>query len=110
MKRTLCVLLFALVPIVLAGQPPKLSGLIKDSKGGPIPKAAVELRDQNSGIQWKATTNRDGLYKFRDLKAGLYQATVQAQGFKTLTRDGIRLAAEEKAELNFTLEPSTASQ
>jgi hypothetical protein len=108
-KRLLFVLvpvIFVVVPIASLAQSYALSGLIRDPGGQPISNASIELREQETGVRWKAVTKRDGSYGFRGLKTGLYQATVQARGFKALTRDGIRVREEAKVELNLVLEQS----
>jgi hypothetical protein len=101
------VLLF--VAISLPAQSLHLTGLVKSSDGKAVPNASIELREQDTGARSKTASDRDGSYLFHRLKAGMYQATVQAQGFKTLTRDGIRITGETKLELNLTLEPSVKS-
>ena len=93
----------------LSAQSLHLTGSIKSSDGKPVQNASIELREQDTGARSKAASDHDGSYLFHGLKAGLYQATVQAQGFKTLTRDGIRVTSETELQLNLTLEPSVKS-
>ena len=103
MAKRICFLLAALAPILL-GQDAELSGLVKDPTGGAVPDASIEFRDQDTGIRQQTTTNSDGLYSVVGLKPGNYLATVQAKGFKTLTRDGIVLQVEQRARLDLSLE------
>jgi outer membrane receptor protein involved in Fe transport len=93
-----------LAPALLFGQSAEISGLVKDPVGAVIPNASVEIRNQDTGVRQKTTTNTDGLYSVPGLNPGTYQATVQATGFKTLTRDGIVLEVAQRARLDLTLE------
>src|SRR3979490_1549485 len=70
----------------LRAQTAELSGLVKDPTGAVVPNATIEVRNQDTGIRQLTTTNSDGLYSLPSLKPGNYIATVQANGFKTLTR------------------------
>jgi hypothetical protein len=103
MAKRLCFLIAAFVSACL-GQDAELSGLVKDPSGGAVPQAFVEVRNQDTGIRQQSRTNGDGLYSIVGLKPGNYLATVQANGFKTLTRNGIVLQVEQRARLDLTLE------
>lgn len=109
MVKRFFVLVLLFVTTSLSAQSLHLTGSVKSSDGKPVPNASIELREQNTGARSKTASDHDGSYLFHGLKVGMYQATVQAQGFKTLTRDGIRVTSETKLELNLTLEPSGKS-
>jgi outer membrane receptor protein involved in Fe transport len=96
--------------VSLYAQSADLSGLVKDQSGGVVTSASVQLRNQDTGVKQQADTNADGFYSFPDLKPGIYQATVQAQGFRTLTQDSIVLNVAERANLDFPLELPGISQ
>jgi hypothetical protein len=66
--------------------------------------ARLELRSQQRGTRFRTTTNSDGLYSFTDLKPGVYDALVQADGFRTLTRNSIVLNVGDRAGLDFSLQ------
>src|SRR5215467_1918143 len=46
----------------------------------------------------------------RWLQPGSYRVSVQAEGFRALTREGIRLEVAQTAGLNFTLEVGATSE
>src|SRR5262249_5785632 len=109
MRKTIWFFFATFVPALL-GQSAELNGLVKDPGGSAVPKASVEIRNQDTGIRQQTTTNADGLYSFPSLKPGSYLATVQASRFKTLTREGIVLEVEQRARLDLTLELASAEE
>ena len=61
---------FATFVLALLGQSAELNGLVKDPSGSAVPKASVEIRNQDTGIRQQTKTNVDGLYSFPSLKPG----------------------------------------
>ena len=96
------------VSVLLFGQSGVLRGTVRDSRGAGIPNAEIELRNQESGTRVKVQTSEEGEFAVPGIKAGLYQATVQAKGFRTLTREGIYVKPGEQVLLNLILQASTA--
>lgn len=105
----LCIFLLV-APSWLFGQSAELSGYVKDPTGANVPNATVELRNQETGVRHQTTTNQEGVYSLPALKPGTYVATVQAQGFKTLTREAIVLNTAERASIDFSLQVGSASE
>jgi hypothetical protein len=91
-------------------QTAELSGFIKDPQNAAVPKAALEVRNEGTGAVTRATTNSEGIYTISGLNPGRYDATVQAQGFKTTTRDGIALEVAQRARLDITLEVGSVEE
>jgi Carboxypeptidase regulatory-like domain len=85
-------------------QTAEIGGFVRGPGGAGVPNASVELRNQDTGVRRRTATNGSGVYLLLGLQPGHYQATVQAAGFKTLTRDGIVLAAEERVRLDLRME------
>src|SRR5215467_14860638 len=96
--------LIVMIPLSLLAQTAELSGYIRDPHAAGVPNATVELRNEDTGAVSRATTNADGIYVLPSLVPGTYDATVQATGFRTSTRDGIVLHIEQRARLDITLE------
>jgi len=99
-----------LIPLLALGQSSELRGKIRDSSGSAVANAYIELRNQETGVQLKAKTGRDGEFRVVGIRAGLYQVTVQTDGFKILSRDGIRVKPHEQVQLNLILQPSALAQ
>jgi len=104
MSKRFFLFVFLLTPSFLFGQYAELTGFIKDPTGGSVPDAAIEIRNQDTGIRLQTTSNSEGVYAISGLKPGSYQATVQAPGFKTLTQNGIELQVEQRSRLDMFLE------
>jgi hypothetical protein len=102
--------LLLLVPLLSPGQSSDLRGVVRDPKGSGIRNARIELRNQDTGVQLKAKTNRNGEFRVAGVKVGLYQVTVQAAGFRTLTRDDVRMTPEDRVQLNLVLAPNTLTR
>ncbi len=94
---------------LLSAQTAELSGFVKDQSGATVPRAHIELRSQERGTRFRTTTNKEGLYGIPGLYPGSYDATVRAEGFRTLTRDGILLNVGDRAGLDFSLQLSGVS-
>ena len=60
-----------------------INGTVTDSSGGVVPGATVELKEQNTGAVFHATTNSGGSYNFPSILPGLYTITVTHSGFET---------------------------
>ena len=68
------------------------------------PNARLELRHRDTGVRRQTLTNEEGFYSFLSLKAGTYQATLQVQSFRTVTRESIMLEVGDRASLDFNLQ------
>jgi len=66
-------------------------GRVTDEKGGAIPGAKVTVRNMETNISRQLTTDDQGGYRAVLLQPGLYEVEVQAQGFATVKRIGLRL-------------------
>ena len=87
-----------------------LSGVVKDTSGGIVPKAELVLTSEQTETEKRFTTGKDGLYRFSNLQAGNYNITVSARGFHQLAQQGIVLALNDTATLDFTLSVGSATQ
>jgi tetratricopeptide (TPR) repeat protein len=60
-------------------------GKIVDSKNQPIPKVEIALRDINTSRSYSFKTNKKGEFKFVGLPSGVYQVTMEKEGYRTKT-------------------------
>src|SRR5690242_1247786 len=81
-----------------------LLGTVKDNTGGGIPGAHVKIVNQGTQQTREGTAGGDGLYRFNQLPPGLYTVTVDAQGFKSATVDGVVVAPDLPKTADVTLE------
>lgn len=87
-----------------------LAGSVKDASGAVVPNAPVSLREANTGSQYAAETNAEGLYKLPELPPGLYNLSVSATGFGEYTQTGINVTVGNTVTVNVTLAIGTAAQ
>src|SRR5256885_2009496 len=88
----------------------QLTGVIRDASGAIIPAAAVTIVNEGTGIKWEARSNQDGIYTVPLLQPGGYRVSVQAQGFRAVSRAGIQLEVAQTAALDFTMDVGAASE
>jgi hypothetical protein len=83
---------------------------VQDPSGAVIPKASVEFRNQDTGIRRQTTTNSSGQYHIAVVDPGKYDATVQAKGFKALTRENITFQVGDKSQIAFKMQVGSEAQ
>lgn len=96
---------FALLAVGLAAaQTPGgiLRGQVTDPSGAALVGATVLLTTP-SGASMDTTTNKEGVYEFKDLPAGTYEVKAVAQGFALLTKSGVAVTAGQVTRLNLQL-------
>src|SRR5690349_18187383 len=79
-------------------------GVAIDPSGGVVPGAEVTVRNEGTGLSQVTHTGTDGSFLVPSLPSGRYRVTVQQAGFKTLTREALELAVDQKLRLDLTLQ------
>lgn len=107
--RTIQIALFALLtlfsPAALAqGERATVTGTVSDSTGAIIPDAAVAIRNTETNVTTRTTTNSAGLFYAPALPPGLYEVTTNKQGFRTNRLSDLRLTVGLTATVTVTLE------
>lgn len=69
----------------------QVSGVITDTSGAVVPKAAVEIEQTATSIHRTAETDSNGYYVFLQLAPGTYKVTVKAEGFRTAVTNVVLL-------------------
>src|SRR5579864_1065194 len=103
----LVVFAFSLPAQVQNGQ---FSGTVLDQSGAAIPNAKVTVKNTATGLTVTTTSNQTGSYTVKEVPAGLYSLTAQAQGFKTSTLTNMSLNAGTSQRADFHLEVGQVSQ
>ena len=80
-----------------------LRGQVTDPSGGAVVGATVLLTTP-SGASMDTTTNKDGVYEFKDLPPGKYDVKAVAQGFAMFMKSGVEITAGQTARVNISLE------
>ncbi len=81
-----------------------ITGRVTDASGAAIPGAKVILVNTETNIATPSSTGETGLYNVLYLTPGTYRATVEAQGFKRLVREGIEVRVGDRITLDLQLE------
>ena len=68
-----------------------ISGRVVDSTDQPVPGATVTLIKSDTGASQTLTTDRMGEFVFASIQPGIYNLTVDLQGFKQSTRENINV-------------------
>ena len=79
-----------------------LTGFVTDPSGAGVPKASVRLTDAN-GASYDATTNKEGIYEFKALPAGVYTLKAAVKGFALFTKENIQIIAGQQQQVNVNL-------
>lgn len=79
-----------------------LTGVVSDTSGAVVGKAAVTLKNDATGDSRNQNTDGSGSYRFALLKPGAYTVTVKAEGFQSVSRS-VTVAIGQAATLNLQL-------
>jgi hypothetical protein len=83
-----------------------VEGIVRDPASRGVIGALVAVTNRETGMTHTVATNADGVFRWNDLSPGIYLLLAQADGFKKLTRDDLRLDAGALITLELTLSPS----
>ena len=105
MRRTLflgiCAILFAANALA---QSARITGRVTDATGAVVPGTSITVTSVATGAERKINTNDEGYYAVPLLLPGEYRIIVDHAGFKRITRSGVILEVDQRAELDFTLQ------
>ena len=90
-----------------SAQTAQLSGIVRDPSQAVIAGASVIIRGDETQIERLVTTNNDGVYDVPFLAPATYTVSVEAIGFRTAKRTGVKLEVAQTARLDFALELAT---
>src|SRR5262252_5505097 len=71
-------------------------GNVTDTSGAVIPGAKVTVVNTDTNFHFEGQTNQDGYYYVPYLRPGVYNVTIEAQGFKRYVRDRIELRTNDQ--------------
>ena len=87
-----------------------LRGRVLDPKGATASGAIITLTDEGTSVRRKTITNEQGEYTFASLTPATYTVTVESSGFKRVEQQGVAVATQAAAILDFTLELGQVSE
>jgi carboxypeptidase family protein len=81
-----------------------IRGAVTDPNGEAVTNATVTIKNVETGLERKLTTNSEGLYTADSLQPGEYEVTAQAQGFqRTLRRVTVLTGNNHTADFALTV-------
>ncbi len=104
---SLVVLVFCSI-LAASGFPQSLTGTLRgvvlDQQGNVVPDAVIILTNENTGTFTTFASSSAGSYSFPDLAAGSYKLKVDAKGFASYLRTGIRVSSSQVSDVTVNLE------
>ena len=102
--KTLSIVMFLLLvfcPAVVFSQTTgsTISGTLVDQSDAVMPGITLTLTQQSTGAVRTAVSSTTGLFRFLELRPGLFSLRVEAVGFKPFEMQGISLASSETRDL-----------
>jgi hypothetical protein len=102
---------FFAVPAAAQSIAGSITGSVRDSSNSAIMGAHVTLVEVATNAERRATSSNQGDFVFTVVGPGSYRLMVQFQGFQTLERDSIQLAASDRLALgNLVLQVGSSEQ
>jgi hypothetical protein len=87
-----------------------LSGAVLDANDAAIAGAAVDARENNTGVTAHTVSSDAGLYVFPNLPTGLWTISAEKAGFKKLVRTDIQIFIAQRQSLDLHLEVGDVKQ
>ena len=101
----LAVLVIAGLPAAAFAQATRgtILGTITDQTGAAMPGATVVATETRTNVSHDTVTNETGNFTFPNISDGIYNIKAELQGFKTVVREGIRLAVNTSIRVDLAL-------
>jgi hypothetical protein len=87
-----------------------ITGTVTEQTGAVVPDAKVVVTDAVTGQAREVVTTESGTYVVPLLPVGSFSVTCSHPGFKSETRIGIKLTADQKATVDFSLSVGEVTQ
>ena len=87
-----------------------ITGTVSDPAGALIPNAQVLIVNQGTGVRLELNTTQTGAFSAPYLSAGLYDVSVEMQGFRKSLQKGVRVQVAQTASVDIVLQLGTASE
>jgi hypothetical protein len=87
-----------------------IAGTIVDPSGAVVVGAAVRILNTATNAAQQSVTSNAGTYGFFSLPIGLYDITVEAQGFRRSEAKAVRVEVNQQSRLDMTLQVGEVSQ
>ena len=95
-------LIFSL-PLTAQQASGKITGVVTDASGAVIPGVIIVATNTQTSDVRRAETNASGVYVVSPLPVGDYKLEARKEGFKALTREGVRIDVNAAPTLDLDL-------
>src|SRR5437016_4926705 len=87
-----------------------IAGTVTEQSGAVVPEAKVVATDTVTGQSREVISTESGTYVVPLLPVGTFSVTCSHPGFKSETRSGVKITADEKATVDFSLTVGEVTQ
>lgn len=88
----------------------KITGVVTDDEGVPLPGVAVEISSPAlMGVRAQVTSEK-GVYRFFSLPPGVYKVVFKLEGFQTIESENLRVSLDKTVSENMALKPSAIEE
>lgn len=98
-----CMSLSAVSPVLAQTGAGEITGRVVDQAGAMVPGAAITVTATRTNQRRVVVSANDGIYTVAGLPPGEYRLEIQLSGFRSVHREGVRLATGERARVDFDL-------
>ena len=85
-------------------------GSVRDANEAVIEGATVTLKNVATDIANTTTTDSNGDYQFVNIKIGIYQIIIEANGFNRTVAENINVTVNARQRVDLTLQVATATE
>src|ERR1044072_6371112 len=100
---------FLIILVLSQAAKSELIGEVRDRSSDLVQNAKVSVTEVATG-QTSSKVPSDGSFIITNLKPGIYNVAVEAEGFKQSLREGVRLATGERVRLDVVLDPGAVTE
>ncbi len=93
-----------------AGSAGVVSVTVTDPAGAAVPAAGLELKDLDTNVLQKGTTQANGAFTFASVTFGRYQLTVAKTGFESQIFDNVQVQTGRTTDIKAVLKIGTTQQ
>jgi outer membrane receptor protein involved in Fe transport len=88
----------------------RILGSVRDQSDAVVGGATISVMDVERGVTRTLVTDSTGEFVAPNLEPGMYQVRVEAQGFKTVSRQNVQLQVAQDVRLDFVLQLGSTSE
>lgn len=85
-------------------------GSVRDANEAAVRNATVTLKNTATEIAQTAVTDANGDYQFSNVKIGVYQITIEANGFNRTVAENVTVTVNARQRVDLTLQVATATE